>query len=119
MKATKDNWKNEPLPDQRTPLGYERYFNDLQGERMQQGYVPRDMDDKWFIYFEAGWLNFHRSWTGHCIYQLKLDGSPAGVRVIESWVNSNRDQNNVPDLEKNREILNSLIDNYLLNADDS
>jgi hypothetical protein len=67
--------------------------------------VPKDMEDKWFIYFERGpanrppeaqesaspqgWLLFHRSWTGACIYGLHLERAPGGgARVVDSWVES-------------------------------
>jgi len=57
-------------------------FSDADILRMRQGFVPADMDDRWFIFFEDGWLYFHRSWTGACIFGLRLDG--AGI--VEGWV---------------------------------
>jgi hypothetical protein len=37
------------------------------------GCIPRDMDDRWFIYLEGEWVHLHRSWTGFCIYQVRLE----------------------------------------------
>ncbi|MFJ5485933.1 hypothetical protein [Pectobacterium actinidiae] len=81
---------------------------------MKQGVIPKQMEDKWFIYFEDGWLRFHRSWTGFFIYALKLDGSPAGVRVTDSWVNRDPTQYTNTDLEHDRNMLRYLIDVALL-----
>ena len=53
---------------------------------MRDGVVPSEMEDKWFIYCEDEWLNFHRSWTGAHIFALRLEGSTGGVRVIDGWV---------------------------------
>lgn len=33
-------------------------------DRLKRGFVPVQMEHKWFIYFEGDWLRFHRSWTG-------------------------------------------------------
>lgn len=79
-----------------------------------EGLVPREMEDKWFICVHDGWLLFHRSWTGACIYGLRLDGSPAGVRVVDSWVNRDPNQYKGTDIEYDRKLLRFLIDAFLL-----
>ena len=81
---------------------------------MKQGIIPKQMEDKWFIYFEDGWLRFHRSWTGFFIYAVKLDGSPAGVRVTDSWVNRDPAQYTSTDLDYDQKMLRYLIDVALL-----
>lgn len=78
------------------------------------GLIPQQMEDKWFIYFESGWLSFHRSWSGVCIYALRLDGSPAGVRVVESLVNRNLEQYQATDTDYDRKLVQFLIDALLL-----
>jgi hypothetical protein len=52
--------------------GYEALFTDLNADKLMEGLVPVEMEDKWFVYFEDGWLYFHRSWTGALIYWIKL-----------------------------------------------
>ena len=78
------------------------------------GHLPRDMDDKWFIYFEDGWLYFHRSWTGSTIYGLRLDGSPTGVRVTDSWVSRDPEHYRETRIEYDRQMVRFLIDAILL-----
>jgi hypothetical protein len=76
---------------------------------MKIGHIPADMDDKWFIFFEDGWLYFHRSWTGDCIYGLRLDGCPGGVRVIDCWASRAPDRYNSPGVEKEKEMIQRII----------
>ena len=58
---------------------------------MRLGHIPENMDDKRFLFFEEGWLYFYGSWTGTCIYALRLDWSPNGVLVVDGWVNRDPD----------------------------
>lgn len=72
---------------------------------MRLGFSPRDMDDRWLICFEDGWLHFRRSWTGHHIFAVRLDGSPAGVHIVDSWVSRNREQYQWQDIEQDRRLV--------------
>ncbi|GLW37644.1 hypothetical protein Pcaca04_15800 [Pectobacterium carotovorum subsp. carotovorum] len=114
MHAQAQSWKHAPAPLQTAPLSFQALFTDEEAGHMKQGVIPKQMEDKWFIYFEDGWLRFHRSWTGFFIYALKLDGSPAGVRVTDSWVNRDPTQYTNTDLEHDRNMLRYLIDVALL-----
>ena len=112
MKTTKDSWKSLPFPEKREPMNFVGFYTDARGKDMLMGHKPEDMDDKWFIYSNDGWIYFLRSWTGACIYALKLDGSPAGVRVLDSWVSREPSQYALTDLEQDKRILSQLIDCY-------
>ena len=80
----------------------------------QLGHVPEDMDDKWFIYFENGWLNFHRSWTGNCIYRLRFEPSGERYLVVEAWVNRSPAEYRVANDEDDRQVVRFLIEAILL-----
>ncbi|WP_409306989.1 hypothetical protein [Pectobacterium sp. B1J-3] len=118
MQAQAHHWKHTPAPQQTAPLHFQALFTDVEAEKMRQGIIPKQMEDKWFVYFEDGWLRFHRSWTGFFIYALKLEGSPAGVRVTDSWVNRDPEQYTSTDLEYDRIMLGYLIDVSLLKKQD-
>ena len=113
-KANRASWKIQPCPTERETLDLQLLFTDADGERLIGGYVPKEMEDKWFIFFEAGWLYFHRSWTGHCIYAVKLDGSPSGVRVVECWASRDRNQYISPGVEAEKNLIAQLISSRLL-----
>jgi len=112
--ASSSSWKTLPPPKRKEPLQLEAFFSDEEAEQLMNGLIPDSMDDKWFVYFSDGWLNFHRSWTGALIYFLRLDGSPAGVRVAESWVNREPKQYKATDTEYDRKLVRFLIDALLL-----
>ncbi|WP_256985639.1 hypothetical protein [Bordetella genomosp. 1] len=79
--------------------------------RMRLGEIPADMDDRWFIYFDAGWLRFHRSWTGVWIYALQMqDDGQGGWNVVDSWVNRDPTQYRMEDIPADRESLARMID---------
>lgn len=78
MTSNPATFKRWPPPKAREQLDISAVFSDAEADRIKQGFAPRDMDDRWFVYYEDGWLNFHRSWTGAHIYALKLDGCPFG-----------------------------------------
>jgi len=106
----KSDWKTQPIPEARRDLEYSNFFWDSDAEKIMAGHKPSDMDDKWFIYSEGGWVYFVRSWTGHHIFGIELAGSPAGgSRVVSSWVNSEPDQYRSNGREQDIELLNALI----------
>ena len=108
--ATPDSWKRLPLPEKRAQLAFAACYSDARAESMMHGFVPSQMEEKWFVFHEDGWLYFHRSWTGACIFALRLDGSPAGVRVIDSWVSRDSEHFTSTDLVADRKMLAALID---------
>lgn len=112
--ATRRNWKILPPPTEREHFQIPVLYSDADGERMRQGFVPQAMEERWFIYFEQGWLYFHRGWTGHCIFGVQLDGFPGGVRVIDAWVSRDKSQYNSQGLENDQKLVTDLIRTKLL-----
>ena len=51
---------------------------------LKTGLVPKEMEDKWFIYYEHPRLFFHRSWTGQPVYRLTLNPTLKGTEVTEA-----------------------------------
>jgi hypothetical protein len=113
-RVKKSDWKTLPCPTLRERLDLELLLTETDAEKVMMGHRPRGMDDKWFIYFEDGWLYFHRSWTGSAIYGLRLDGSPAGVRVTDSWVSRDPEQYNETRTEYDRQMVRFVMDTILL-----
>src|SRR3954454_20138418 len=83
--ATRESWKTLPIPLERANLELELPFTAAEGERMRLGHIPEEMEDKWFMFFEDGWLYFHRSWTGICVYAIRIEASPDGVTLTGGW----------------------------------
>jgi len=81
---------------------------------MNAGHVPEGMDDRWFILMENDWLYFHRSWTGHCIFGLKVDASSEGARISNGWVSRKTEEYSSTDIERDIELAQNLVFEYFL-----
>ncbi|MGP0019281.1 MAG: hypothetical protein ACLPHP_11975 [Candidatus Sulfotelmatobacter sp.] len=66
------------------PIGYHATFDTAQLTRLKNGLIPRQMEDKWFIYYDQPHLFLHRSWTGQPVYRLTLKSVPGGAEVSEA-----------------------------------
>ena len=113
-RATRKSWKREPLPKERVPLGYARALTHIEASHMVDGFIPRAMEDRWFILFDEDWLLFYRSWTGLCIYGLKFESFPEGMRVVDSWVNCDPSQYLPIDRSLEHALLDRLIDRMVM-----
>ena len=112
--TTKDSWKNEDLPEDVAELSYNRIFNAEEYSKLILGLKPQAMEDKWFVYFDEGYLYLHRSWTGYCIYRLRLVVVDQGYKVDEVLANRNAEQYNEKDDSYDGEIMDFLVSNLLL-----
>ncbi len=113
-RAAIDSWKTHPAPAQREDLGFSGMFTETEAKAMKRGFIPHEMEEKWFVCFHDGWLLFYRSWTGFCIYGLRLDTTPEGMQVSESWVNRDPEEYRGTDIEDDRKLVRHLIDELLL-----
>ena len=112
--ATRSSWKTLPFPAEKDRIDLTLLYSDAEGERIRLGYIPQDMDDKWFIFFENGWLYFYRSWTGACIFGIHLEGSPNGIRVVDAWVSGDKEHYRSPSPEHDARLIEQLISSLLL-----
>ena len=76
--AIKDSWKNSPIIEPKEVV-FRRRFNDTEYSLLIRGLIPEVMEDKWFIYFEDGWLYFHKSWTNQGLYKAQI------TRIDDQW----------------------------------
>ena len=113
-RATITSWKTLPPPEQRDRLAFAAEFTAAETDLLVFGLIPRGLEDKWFICFHQGWLLFHRSWTGACIYGLRLEPMGGGARVAESWVSRDPSQYKGADDDYDRKLVRFLIDALLL-----
>jgi hypothetical protein len=118
MKTAKStDWKTEALPEKRTTIPLSRIFSAGEMDRIRQGLVPEEMEDKWFIYGAEDTLYFHRSWTGYCIYVVRFADEGRAWRMVEADVNRDPSQYNETDDESDLEMISYLIDVLLLRQD--
>ena len=111
MAATRDDWKTTPLPAQRQVIALDRTYSADEFKRLQEGQIPREMEDKWFSFYEEPWLYLHRSWTGYCVYQVRFQPTASGARTVESLANRDPEQYRGTD-ERDELLLALLLDGY-------
>lgn len=114
--ATRDSGETKPIPELRALLQLDRTFSRKEYQKIKQGVIPRDMDDKWFIFLEEDWLYLHRR-SGNCIYQVRLEPAGAGCRIAEAWVNRDPKQYNCTDDKYDAKFLLWLIDAIILDKE--
>jgi hypothetical protein len=112
--ATRGSCTVRPVPDARAPLDYARRFTREEHARIVRGLVPAKMEDKWFVFFEEGWLYLHRSWTGACIYGVRLAEDDDGSVVVEAWVSRAPEEYRRTDDGYDERLLAFLVDRLLL-----
>jgi len=106
--------KIEPLPARRTTVRLDRVFSPDEMDCIRMGFVPMQMEDKWFIYWKDNCLFFHRSWTGFCIYVVRFIAEGETWRMIEADVNRDPRQYKVTDDDLDAGLISYLVDVLLL-----
>jgi hypothetical protein len=112
-KAKRTDLKIHAMPKARALLHYQRDLTPAQYKRLRHGFIPESMDDRWFFFKEGEWTQFHRSWTGYCIFRVRVERSGNRWSVTEVWVNRNSKQYNPSDDRSALEELDRLFDIFI------
>ena len=112
--ALPTSWKNQPLPTRVATLPFRHGYTAEEFAALTRGLIPEEMEDKWFVFMQDGVLNFHRSWTGVCIYRVVLHEENGVYIVHEVLVNRDPEQYKSTDDAYDSALLNFLIDALLL-----
>ena len=113
MQASPTSWKCEPFKEG-IPLPYQAVFDSEQLARLQDGLIPQQMEDKWFIYYKEPHLFLHRSWTGHSVYRVSLRTGPTGAEVTEALLSKDILGQVRLDLDYQVRLLDFLVSSLLL-----
>lgn len=116
--ATKDSWDIKPLPEQRARLPLTLSLTPAQFKRVKLGTIPGSMEDRWFGYFEDGWLYLHRSWSGFGIFGVRFEKKGRDHVAAEAWVSREKDQFENNDLDENVRELRQVLKSYFEIAGD-
>jgi hypothetical protein len=110
--------KPHPLPRLRVQIPFERSFTQHEFSRLSRGFVAESMENRWHVFFKDPWLTFVRSWSGFCIYKVRIEKNGAEYRVAKVLVNRDRREYGGDDPRVEAELLSHLIDGMLLGARD-
>jgi len=115
MKPAKStDWKAEELPLKRATIALDRVFSAEEMRQIRMGVIPRQMEDKWFIYWKDSTLFFHRSWTGYCHYVVRFMEDKGSFRMFEADVNRDPEQHSQTNDKQDARLILYLIELLLL-----
>jgi hypothetical protein len=110
--------KPRPLPRLRVQIPFERRFTQQEILRLSHDFLAESMGDRWNIFFKDPWLTVVRSWTGYCVYKVRIEKNGAEYRVARVLINRDRRQYGGDDTREEAELLSFLIDGMLLGGPD-
>jgi len=82
------------------PIPYVMSYTASEFARMRQGFAPRDMDDRWAVYYAGDELRFYRTWGGPCIYWLQCSEHDNLYHVAKAMVATGGGYRRMPDAEE-------------------
>ena len=106
--------KPRPLPRLRVQIPFERSFTQDEFLHLKQGIETQSMEERWHIFFEDPWLHFVRSWTGFCVYKVRLEKRGEVYRIAGACANRDKRQYGGDETREEAAILSFLIDHPLL-----
>ena len=108
-KASRNSWHIREMPSrhERFRLGME--ITATEKAVLEYGHIPEAMEDHWFMYFEDSIIHYHRSWTGYCIFEARIEPEEDHFIVTEARVNRYPGHYKETDVERDRHLLARLI----------
>lgn len=113
--ATRLSFRTLPRPQATQSLELSLQFSHQDYDKISHGFIPGEMEDRWFIFLEDEWLYFYRSWSGYCVYGARLTKTSTGALLNDAWVNADKDQYELSEPAEEKKFLETLISNILLN----
>ena len=69
--ATSSDWKTEPLPESIEEISIIKLAISITCDEMailQNGHIPHELEDHWFMYCDGEYIRYYRSWSGLCAF---------------------------------------------------
>ena len=111
--ATRTSWETKDIDDPKN-INLKISFTPRQFHLIKQGLIPKQMEDKWFIFYENNFLYMHRSWTGFGMYKAEIINKGRFYAIDEFIAERNKDKNSTEDDEVDKDIFVNLIAGGLL-----
>lgn len=100
------------FPQLRERISFERTLTEREFHALSNAPAPETMDRRWHSVVKGGWLYLIRTWTGFCIFKLKVRTESPHV-VVEAWANRDRSQYNRTRPAEETKMLNAAIEAIL------
>lgn len=86
---TRESWGRVDTAGPFVEIAWQAAFSTAEFDRIRQGAIPDEMEDRWFSFFEEPNLFLLRSWTGYCIYRVTFTHRAGDVVVQQAVVSAN------------------------------
>ncbi len=88
-----------------------------QWQRIRHGVQAQAMEEKWNAFLDGDRLYWHRSWTGHGIFEIHVEQTAPGWRPVSAWVESHRGTYRRGTDEAESAFLELLLDQFFARGD--
>ena len=112
-KVKKSDRHTVDMPDHYEVATLNRSVSEEEYQALVCGFIPQDTDHRWFLYVQDNWVYLHRSWTGHCIFKLKLEVSSGNIILTDIYINRDPDQYRSVNTEADKDEANSVLTSLL------
>jgi hypothetical protein len=107
--AQASDWNTQPLPEKFVEVKLDIKLNIKQSEAVIQGFIPEEMEEKWFCYFENNILYQYRSWTGFCIDEIYFVAEGRELRAVSAKINREPEQYLNTDITEDIDRITSML----------
>lgn len=108
-KATRDSWTTRDMPYRHENFYLGLEITEAEKQVLEYGHIPDAMEDHWFMYYADDTIHYHRSWTGYCMFEAKVEPCGDHFVVAEACVNRYPGHYKGTDLEYDKYLLARLI----------
>jgi len=113
--ATRDSWQITPI-DEPKAIVTDIHFTEEQYLKVIRGFIPSDMDERYFVYVEKDWIFIHRSWVGFGIYKAEIKKVDEGYVITEFLVERNGKKYQKTNDSNDREEFAHIITTHILHC---
>ena len=89
--ATRLSWSRLDFRGPFVLVPWKASFVETQFALIRMGYIPEEMEEKWFCFFEDPELFIHRSWSGICVYKVRFTQVGNEYVVAQAQVREGRE----------------------------
>ncbi|MEZ3184871.1 NUDIX domain-containing protein [Pseudomonas sp. LM13] len=112
--ARRTDWQSRFMPAARVTVPLETRYSPQEMATIIRGFVPTEMEEKWFIFYEDGVLHCHRSWTGICIFRVHFKPCDSGWQAWQVEINRHSGQYTATDEREDLALLDTIIEQLLI-----
>ncbi|CAI8720690.1 MULTISPECIES: NUDIX hydrolase [Pseudomonas] len=109
--AVKGNWLTKEMPEQFVTLSLDFVLDAEEACAIRKGFIPSEMEEKWFSYYVDDVLYQHRSWTGVLVDRIRFVDEADGIRAIQADVNRDQEQYSQMDDAQDIRRIESMVRN--------